>query len=518
MWRFDSLPVAAEVCNLRCEAADCMRRVKWRLRVRRTLHDGGCKPPPRRAAALLLAAGILTAAADEAKPWDGLKFHAAPKPLPAGAVTEDWPRFLGPSDAPVSKETDIAKEFPAAGPAKVWECVKGEGYASPAIVDGKLILFHRVDGNERIDCLDALTRRRFWAHAYPVEYRDDFGYGNGPRCGPVVSGGKILTFGVTSWLKCLDLQTGKVAWQHDCETEYGVPKYFFGTGASPLVQGGQVIVNLGGSEDRCVCAFNLTDGKLVWTAKHEWGQSYASPIPAKLRGKDRVLVFAGGKSEPSTGGLLSLDPATGAADDAFFWRARRYPSVNAATPVLCGADRVFISQAYVDRESPCNGGVMLRVEEGGKFAPVWKAPDFGCHWGTPVYHDGHLYAFSGEKDKQCDLVCYDAAAGGKKWSQQFNWKLDTTPAIPMGLYRGSLLKVGDRFLCLGEWGTLCWLDLSPKGAKMLSKCQPFVAQQTWTLPALSRGLLYVSQNEPDRLNNSPSALICYDLRIAAPEK
>lgn len=472
---------------------------------------------------LVFTAASLSAAADEAKPWDGLTFHAAPKPLQAGAVTEDWPRFLGPSNAPVSKETGINQEFPPGGPAKVWECRKGEGYASPAIVGDRLLLFHRVSGKERIDCLNALNGRLYWFHEYPVDYRDDFGYGNGPRCGPAVSGGKVVTFGVTSWLKCLDLQTGKVEWQHDCETEYSIPKYFFGSGASPLIQGDKVIVNLGGSEERCVTAFDLKTGKEQWNAKKEWGQSYASPIPVKLHGKERVLVFAGGKSEPSTGGLLSLDPATGAADDAFFWRARRYPSVNAASPLLCGPDRVFISQAYVDRGSECNGGVMLTVDEKGKFSPVWKAPDFGCHWNTPVYHDGHLYGFSGEKDNYCQLVCYEAASGSLKWKEQFRWPHQAAnKEIPMGLYRGSLLKVGDRFLCLGEWGTLCWLELTPKGGKILTKHQPFIAQQSWTLPALSHGLLYVSQNEPDTetdgLNKTPTRLICYDLRAAAPAK
>jgi hypothetical protein len=86
----------------------------------------------------------------------------------------------------------------------------------------------------------------------------------------------------------------------------------------------------------------------------------------------------------------------------------------------------------------------------------------------------------------------------------------------MGLYRGSLLKVGDRFLCLGEWGTLCWLSLTSQGAKILSKFQPFVAQESWTLPALSHGLLYVSQNQADRLNDSPASLICYDIRSPGP--
>ncbi len=457
--------------------------------------------------------------AEESKEWDGLTFHAAAKPLTAGAVTEDWPRFLGSADAPVSKETGILQEFTEAGPAKVWECKKGEGYASPAIVDGRLLLFHRVSGKERLDCLDALTGKRFWSHDYDVDYRDDFGYSAGPRSGPVVNAGKVVTFGVTSWLKCFDLKTGKLEWEHDCENEFSITKYFFGSGASPLIHGDKVIVNVGGSDDRCVCAFSLKDGTLLWTTKHEWGQSYSSPVTAKVNGKDRVLVFAGGKSEPSTGGLLSLDPVTGTAEDTFFWRARRYPSVNAQTPLLCGEGRVFLSQAYVDRDSPCNGGVMLKADDKGKFSPEWKAPDLGCHWMTPVWHDGHLYAFSGEKDKQCDLVCFDGAAGTEKWREHFAWPLKAgAQNIPMGLYRGSLLQVGGRFLCLGEWGTLCWLDLSPAGAKILSKHQPFVAQQSWTLPALSHGLLYVSQNEDDRLNGTPSRLICYDLREPSPSK
>ncbi len=467
-----------------------------------------------RTAVFLLLSSIVCA--NEATGWPGLKIHAAPRPLPPGAVTEDWPRFLGASDAPVSRETGVVREFSEAGPPKVWECEKGEGYASPAIAGGKLVLFHRAGGRERVECLDALTGKRFWSHDYEVEYRDDFGYNAGPRAGPVISGGKVVTFGVTSWLKCFDLATGSVVWQHDCQEEFGVMKYFFGSGASPLIHDGKVIAHLGGSDDRCVCAFSLTDGKLLWTTKHAWGQSYASPILAKVNDKDRVLVFAGGKSEPSTGGLLSIDPAGGTLESEFFWRARRYPSVNAQTPVLCGDGRIFISQAYVDRESPCNGGVMLKADPQGKLEAAWKNPGLGCHWNTPVFHNGYLYAFSGEKDRQCELVCHDAMTGERKWAEKLTWPLETGGQnIPMGLYRGSLLRVGDRFLALGEWGTLCWLDLTPRGATMLSKFQPFVALESWTLPALSHGLLYVCRNQEDRLNGAPPALICYDLRASS---
>ncbi len=464
--------------------------------------------------ALLLCGFLPRLTAAPPEPWDALTFPKAPAPLAADAKTEDWPRFLGPHHTAVSGETKIRQDFPDSGPPVVWECRKGSGYACPAIADGRLILFHRLDGAETLDCLDPETGKRFWHYAYAAEYTDDFGYSDGPRAGPVIGDGKVYTFGVTSWLKCLDLTTGKPLWEVNCQQKYDMPKYFFGSGSSPLLHGDLLLVNVGGGAEQSVVAFDKNTGEEKWIVKHPWGQSYASPIPARWHGADRVLFFTGGKSEPSTGGLLVVDPATGTLESAFPWRARRYPSVNASSPVLCGPDEVFISHAYVDRGHDQNGGTLLRTDPSGKLTQVWSNPDFGCHWMNPVYHEGHLYAFSGEKDRACELVCHDAATGARLWNEKYAWDQAAPDGrtIPMSFYRGSLLKVGPRFLCLGEWGTLAWFDLSPAGAKKLSTSQLFTAQESWTLPALSHGLLYVMQNEDDRLTGTPQRLICYDLR------
>src|SRR5215207_446699 len=74
-----------------------------------------------------------------------------------------------------------------------------------------------------------------------------------------------------------------------------------------------------------------------------------------------------------------------------------------------------------------------------------------------------------------------------------------------------------RFLCLGEFGHLLWVDLSPEGYKGLDRAQLFLAGESWTPPALSRGLLYVCQNTPgsEVVPPSPQRLLCYDLRGAA---
>ena len=69
----------------------------------------------------------------------------------------------------------------------------------------------------------------------------------------------------------------------------------------------------------------------------------------------------------------------------------------------------------------------------------------------------------------------------------------------LSTYRGNLLHVDGRFLALGEYGHLLWMDLTPKGYKEISRAWLCAARETWALPVLSRGLLYVVQNGKDTL-------------------
>lgn len=79
--------------------------------------------------------------------------------------------------------------------------------------------------------------------------------------------------------------------------------------------------------------------------------------------------------------------------------------------------------------------------------------------------------------------------------------------------------IGDRYwasmgssLCLGELGHLLWMDLTPKGYQEVSRARLFVARESWALPVLSRGLLYVVQNTRDFNTSARPLLLCYDVR------
>jgi outer membrane protein assembly factor BamB len=444
-----------------------------------------------------------------------LTFHLAPAPLAKGAVTADSPGFLGAAHGPFSSETHLRsdlKDLPL-----VWETEKGSGYAPPAVAAGRLILFHRLKDEEVVDCLDPETGQRFWRFAYPSEYQDRYGYTSGPRCTPVIDARRslVVTLGAEGKLHGLDLKTGRVIWQRDILAEFKLEANFFGVGSTPLLEGDLLIVNVG-AKGACVVGFDVQTGRARWAAAapKDWGPSYAAPIPIVVNNQRRVLVFAGGESRPATGGLLCVDPGTGAVDCSFPWRGRRYESVNASAPLVVG-DKVFISECYG------KGGTLLQLVAAANsaltFKSLWETDKLGTHFMTALPLEGHLYGCDGHGPDNCPLVCLDLASGDEKWRTEPELSETISrggeeKTLPLHTDRCQLLHADGKTLCLTEWGHLLYLDLSPAGCRVSSRKWLFAAGETWSPPVLSRGLLYVNQNAPDGLSKKPPRLICYDLR------
>lgn len=465
---------------------------------------------------------VIAVALGAGEPSDAdLTVHAAPRPLAADAVVHDWRSFGGPRHDMTSTETRLSVTWPAAGPVKVWERRKGTGYSAPAIAvratvtkraadegvghDRRLVMVHRRGDDNVMECVHPETGARLWSARFPTAYRDRYGYNDGPRASPVIAGDHIFWHSQEGMLRCLALADGAVRWSCDTTTRFKVPQDFFGTASTPLVHGDLLIVQIGAPGGPGVVAFDLATGAERWRADDQWGPSYASPVPAVIHGQPRVLVFAGGESRPPTGGLLVIDPADGRVVTRFPWRSRSYESVNASCPLPIG-DRVFVSASYA------TGGALLDLLPDGGHREVWRSEEAGTHFMTAVQVDGHLYATTGRNEPDAELVCIELATGKIRWREAPRWRETVAGReMTLGLFRAQLLRVDGRFLVLGEAGHLVWYDLSPQGAKELSRAWLFPAQETWTPPVLAHGLLYVMQNHAG-MDASPTRLICYDLR------
>ncbi|MFQ5461226.1 MAG: PQQ-binding-like beta-propeller repeat protein [Phycisphaerae bacterium] len=457
--------------------------------------------------------GVSTARAKpptESAPQPQDPAHHPPKPLAPDAVTSDWPTFLGPHHDGSTPETPLLTRFPPGGPNIVWAAEIGTGYASPAIVGDRLIVFHRIGDEEIVDCLNGETGRRLWRHAYPTHYHDRYQFSGGPRSSPTIHDGLVFTYGAEGMLHCLDLDTGEVRWRTNIIEKYKVAQNFFGVGSTPLVWEDVLVVLVGASGGPCVVGLDKQSGAVRWQAGSGWSAGYASPIPATIHGQDRVLMFTGGDSEPPDGGLLSIDPATGGIDRRVPFRSKNYTSVNAANPVVVG-HQVFLTSSYK------TGGALVNLRSDIGYDIAWKNNHLRSQFATPIHRDGYLYGFDEINRHNCGLVCVELSTGRQLWRVVPQWKerrmrnnAQQEQTVTAG--RASIISADGHFLLLGEEGQLAWVDLSPQGYKELSKTTLFDAPQTWTPPAIGHGLLYIRQNKIDRSTKAPPRILCYDLR------
>ena len=405
----------------------------------------------------------------------------------------DWPHFLGPKHDLHADPKDAEGLWPETGLRKEWEFAKGRGWACPVVSGDSVLILHRVEKEEVVDCLDAKTGKVRWHFAYSAPYQDRYGASDGPRTSPVIEGGRVYVFGVTGWMHCLDLKSGNVLWKRDLHTDYGMKANFFGHGCTPLVSGGRVIQPIGGGEDQCVVALDAGSGKQLWVARHEWGAGYASAVPAEVGGRSLALVFTGGETRPPTGGLLCIDAETGKVLGSIAHRARIAESVNAASPVRVGDKRVFVSEGYGA------GGLLAEISPQGALSRVWQSVKLGAQFATPLVRDGLILGTDGQNPRLGELVCLDAETGEEQWREDFGGRFGRCSLVDLG---------AQGVLALGESGELARVRVHRQKCEVVQRQQLFEAGETWTVPVVAQGRLWVCQNERGRDGSGPR-VFCY---------
>ena len=168
----------------------------------------------------------------------------------------DWPIFLGPKGTGISDETGLIDTWDEAGPKVLWDKRIGTGYSSPSTRGKKLVIHHRLRELDIIECVRPDDGAEIWKYEYDTDFSDPYGYNNGPRCSPLLTESRCYTFGAQGRLICLDLETGKLIWERDTAKDWEVPGHFFGAGCTPILEGGQLIVLVGGQPNSGVVSFD----------------------------------------------------------------------------------------------------------------------------------------------------------------------------------------------------------------------------------------------------------------------
>lgn len=375
----------------------------------------------------------------------------------------DWPQILGPSRNGQAEGETLPNSLPAK-PKIAWRAKVGSGYGGPVVVGKKVVVFHRVGNQERVEALDADGGKPLWQADFPARYRGGIDSDTGPRCVPLVQDGKVYVFGAAGDLHCVALADGKKLWTRELYVDFDGDEGYFGAGSTPILIGGKLVVNVGG-KDAGLVALNPANGKTVWKGTSEVG-SYSSPAAAKVGDKEQAIFI-------TRMNCVSYDPATDETKVLFPF-GKRGPTVNAATPLIFNG-KLFVTASY-------NIGAELRSLEGGKASEVWGNDDtLSSQYTTAVEHKGYLYGIHGREDSgEGHLRCVEAATGKIAWSED-----------DFGIAHAIL--AGDKILLVGNEGKLTLIAANPKKFTTLGSAQ-FISAKTRPLPALSNGKLFVKTN------------------------
>ena len=129
--------------------------------------------------------------------------------MTVAANAADWPQFLGPQrdGSAAATEKAISGESEA---ETLWKRDLGSGFAGPVVVDGHVIVFHRVDDEMVTESLQTTDGSVTWKHSYTTDYVDGFGFDNGPRAVPAVVDGQVFTHGPEGRVEALNLAKGEL--------------------------------------------------------------------------------------------------------------------------------------------------------------------------------------------------------------------------------------------------------------------------------------------------------------------
>ncbi|HDP35348.1 MAG TPA: hypothetical protein ENN29_09595 [Candidatus Hydrogenedentes bacterium] len=399
------------------------------------------------------------------QPYDG-----APSSLPGA-----WPRFRGAMFDNIARDAPpLADAWRPDGPPVLWRIDVGEGYAGPAVHEGRVYLLDYDEGNraDALRCFSLDDGREIWRHSYKVEVRRNHGMS---RTVPAIGDGYVVSIGPRCHTLCLDAATGAFHWGIDLQDAYGTQEPLWYTGQCPLIDGDLAILAPGGP-DALLLAVKLATGETAWKTPNPdgWQMSHSSIMPMTLAGK-RMYVYA------ATGGVAGVS----AADNdmgALLWRVPWDAKIVAPSPVAVADDRILVLAGYGA------GGMFIEVAatpdgfEARELSRHGPKEGIAAEQHTPIVHNGLIYSIM-PKDAgglRAQFTCF-RPDGSLGWSSGQENRF--------GL--GPWLLADGKFYVLDDEGMLYLIRASAERFELLDKAQVLHGHESWAPLALAGDRLLV---------------------------
>ena len=399
-------------------------------------------------------------------------------------VPGEWPRFRGANFDNIVRDTfAMAEEWDTTGPPVVWKVTLGEGYAGPAVKNGRIYL---LDYNERrkadmLRCFSLKSGTELWRRWYNVDMKRNHGYS---RTIPAVTDKYLVSVGPRSHVMCVDPNTGDLFWTIDMEKEFGVqgspkgkitPDFY--SGQCPLIDNDVAILAPGGKA--LMIGVRCSDGEILWRTPNpdSLHMSHGSIMPMVIHGRKMYVYNA-------VGGVVGV-AADGSDVGRLLWKTKEWsPATTAASPLFLGNNEIAVFGSYGA------GGGMLRIDyDGNNYKAVLvethkAAEGISSDQQTPVVTGDYVWSVmpenAGPLKKQ--LVCYNRAD-----LRKLVWSSGKEMRFGRGL--GPYIIKDDKMLLLDDDANLYYFRIQGSKAELIFRSSIIKGIEAWGPMAIAGNYL-----------------------------
>jgi outer membrane protein assembly factor BamB len=367
----------------------------------------------------------------------------------------DWPQWRGPNRDGVARDFKAPATWAPNALAKQWSVTVGEGHASPVVAGDRVFVFAREGDREIMRCLALADGKLIWRETYEAPYEMNMaarGHGKGPKATPTVTDGRVFALGIAGHFSARDAATGRVLWRKDFAGEFKATSPDFGASASPIVDGANVIIHVGGKNSGALTAFDAATGAVKWKWTGD-GPGYASPVIATFGGVRQLIT-------QSQSRCLAVSPA----DGTLIWEMPFTTSYdqNSVTPLVVGDLVIF-------------GGVgkpTFAVKVAGATATTaWETREITMYMSSPVLNGSRLHGMSDKS--RGSLFTLETATGKLLWKSEGRLGANA-----------SVTDLGRVLLVVTDAGDLTVHDTTGDALKELAKYK-VADTPVWASPALA---------------------------------
>lgn len=395
-------------------------------------------------------------------------------------IPGSWPRFRGSDFDNISKDpTPLVESWDTSGPPVVWKISLGEGYAGPAVLNGRVYV---LDYNEKrkadmLRCFSFKSGNELWRRWYNVEFKRNHGYS---RTIPAVTDKYVVSIGPRSHVMCVDPINGSLLWSIDLEKEFGItgtskgkitPEFY--SGQCPLIDNNIAVLAPGGKA--IMIGVDCATGKMLWKTPNpdSLRMSHTSIMPMTISGK-RMYVYA------ALGGVCGVS-AEGDDTGKMLWSTTAWsPSIAVGSPIYLGNGEILAFGSYGA------GAARIRVtkSDSGFSATVveqHKSSDgIASEQHTPIVKGDFIWTVlpenAGVLKKQ--LACY-------KKSDLINPVWSSGKENRFGKGMGPYILSGNNLYLLDDEGTLNLFRVDPGKATLISSHKIMNAIEAWSPMAIA---------------------------------